>query len=55
MKGTWNDDNDMKRDGNCNREDNCKYIDFSSLREVTCMVRYQQGHKPLKQPFWNLH
>ena len=37
MKGRWSDDNDIKRDGNCNnKEDNCKYIDFSSL----CVVKW---------------
>ena len=36
MKGRWNDDNDMRREGNCNnKEDNRKYIDFSSLHVVT--------------------
>ena len=29
MKGRWNDDSDMKWDGNCNNKgDNRKYIDF---------------------------
>ena len=32
MKGRWNDDNDMRWDENCHyKEDNCKYIDFSSM------------------------
>ena len=36
MKGRWKDDNDMKQDGDCNnKEDNCKYIDFSTLRMLT--------------------
>ena len=44
MKGRWSDDNDMKRDGNCNnKEDNCKYIDFSSLCVVKCKLPTGKG------------